>query len=90
MLRQVYGSTNGTSVTVAVTGSGCPSLSGVKATIFNHSWTAKVPGARGGDCMIVATDDQGNTANISHVTYGDVWCMHSSFLLLCPQSEQRY
>ena len=73
-VAQVYGSTNGTSVTVAVTGSGCPSLSGVKATIFNHTtWTAKVPGAKGGDCTIVATDDQGNTANISHATYGDVW-----------------
>ena len=28
---------------------------------------------QGGDCMIVATDDKGNSANISHVTYGDVW-----------------
>ena len=45
----------------------------MKATIFNKTWTAKVPGAKGGDCLIVATDDKGNSANISHVTYGDVW-----------------
>lgn len=69
----MYGPTTASSVTVSVSGAGCPKLQGVKATIFNKTWTAKVPGAKGGDCMIVATDDKGNSANISHVTYGDVW-----------------
>lgn len=71
-VAQVYGATKSTTVTVKVSGSGCPSMS-VKATVFNSTWKAKVPGDKGGDCQVVATDAEGNTANISHVTYGDVW-----------------
>ena len=71
--RYVYGATTSDSVTVKVSGAGCPSLS-AKATVFNHTWKAKVPGPKGGDCTVIATDDKGNTANLTHVTYGDVWC----------------
>lgn len=69
----VFGTTTSAAVTVAVSGAGCPSLTGVKATIFNSTWKAKVPGPKGGDCTIVATDGHGNAANLTHVTYGDVW-----------------
>ena len=69
----VYGATSSSSVTVTVSGAGCASMT-VKATVFNHTWKAAVPGAKGGDCTIVATDDTtGNHTNLSHVTYGDVW-----------------
>eukprot|EP01050_Picozoa_sp_SAG11_P023633 SAG11_NODE_4801_length_1761_cov_16.348375_3_plen_171_part_00 len=37
-----------------------------------NAWKAKVPGAAGGDCTIVASDGK-NSATINHVTYGDVW-----------------
>lgn len=75
-------------MTVAVTGTGCPKLSGVKATIFNKTWTAEVPGDKGGDCMITATDNKGNSANISHVTYGDVWyCGGECLFLSCSPTD---
>jgi hypothetical protein len=60
------------SVSVKVSGDGCASLT-AKATVFNHTWKAKVPGTKGGDCTIVASDDKGNSANLTSVTYGDVW-----------------
>jgi sialate O-acetylesterase len=69
---QVFGATNSTEVTVEVSGKGCPSQT-VKAAISNGTFVAKIPGSTGGDCYILATDAAGNTANLSHVTYGDVW-----------------
>ena len=70
-VAQVYGTTNSTAVTVTVSGSGCPSQTS-HASLFNGTWVAKVPGARGGNCTIVATDAAGNSANLTSVTYGDV------------------
>ena len=37
-----------------------------------NKWKAKVPGDKGGDCTITATDGT-HTATLQHVTYGDVW-----------------
>lgn len=36
-----------------------------------NAWKAKVPGAPGGDCTIVASDGK-NSVTLNHVTYGDV------------------
>ena len=69
----VFGATLSTAVTVKVSGPGCPSLAGVAATVFNNTWKAKVPGAKGGDCTVVATTKEGASANLTGVTYGDVW-----------------
>jgi hypothetical protein len=68
----VFGATTSPSVTVTVSGTGCPALT-VPAVVFNSTWKARVPGAKGGDCYFLATDGLGNSSNLTHVTYGDVW-----------------
>lgn len=68
----VFGATSSSDITVKVSGPGCPDMT-THATVFNGTWRAKVPGPKGGDCMILVTDGNGNSANITHVTYGDVW-----------------
>jgi hypothetical protein len=68
----VFGQTMSTAVTVKVSGAGCPTIT-TQAVIFNSTWRAKVPGPKGGNCTILATDGSGNSASLTHVTYGDVW-----------------
>ena len=68
----VFGATSSSAITVKVSGTGCPTIT-TQAPVFNNTWKAKVPGPKGGDCMILVTDGKGNSANITHVTYGDVW-----------------
>ena len=76
-IAMVFGTTTSNSVTVTVSGPGCTHQT-VKAdlTLFAaapSAWKAKVPGKVGGDCTITARDENGNSAALQHVTYGDVW-----------------